>query len=382
MYNRWITPSIFESVDQSLGIVDEYTLGQRLPDQAPSILQNHWDSWVSFDDFQTIASSGMNLVRIPIGFWAYNNTGYPFIQGAAPYLDKAIGWARSTSPPLKVIIDLHGAPSSQNGFDNSGQRRSSPGWLVDGGWQGSTSQMTLDVLNTIAQKYADLSYHDVVVGIELLNEPLGYVLNNDNLRQFYREGYRRVRQVSDTVVVLQDAFLPPSSFNGFMVPSDLDVQWVAMDHHYYQVFDDESVAMVPWQHRQAVCNSVDSFTGADKWTFIGEWTAAMTDCARYLNGYGVGARYDGTYPGSKYVGSCSWESNIANWPSSYLNDTRGFIEAQMEAFEANSQGWIFWNFKTESSAEWSLFTLQENNVFPNPVTDRWFGPVCTAYYKD
>lgn len=324
----------------------------------------------------------MNLVRIPIGFWAFDNTGYPFIQGAAPYLDAAIDWARNTNPPLRVIIDLHGAPSSQNGFDNSGQRRPSPGWLVDGGWEGPTSQMTLDVLNTIAQKYAQESYQDVVVGIELLNEPLGSVLNNADLRQFYREGYGRVRQVSDTVVVLQDAFLPPSSYNGFMTPSDLNVQWVAMDHHFYQVFDQGSVSMVPWQHRQAVCNNVDSFTGADKWTFIGEWTAAMTDCAPSLNGYGVGARYDGTYPGSSYVGSCAWESNIANWPSSYLNDTRGFIEAQMEAFEANSQGWIFWTFKTEMAHEWDMFVLMDNNVFPNPVTSRWFGPVCTAYYKE
>ena len=362
--------------------MDEYTLGQHLPYEAPSILQNHWDSWVSFNDFQTIASSGMNLVRIPIGFWAYDNTGYPFVSGAAPYLDRAISWARSTIPPLKVIIDLHGAPSSQNGFDNSGQRRPSPGWLVDGGWQGPTSKMTLNVLNTIAQKYANPSYHDVVVGIELLNEPLGPVLNNADLRQFYREGYGRVRQVSDTVVVLQDAFLPPSSYNGFLSPSDMNAQWVAMDHHYYQVFDDASVAMAPWQHRQAVCNNVGSFTGSDKWTFIGEWTAAMTDCAQHLNGYGVGARYDGTYPGSTYVGSCSWESDISNWPSSYLNDTRGFIEAQLDAFEANSQGWIFWNFKTESSAEWSLFTLQEHNVFPNPVTDRWFAPVCTTYFQE
>jgi len=326
---------------------------------------------VSFDDFQRVASAGMNVVRIPIGFWAFDNTGYPFIQGAAPYLDRAIEWARQTNPPLRVIIDLHGAPSSQNGFDNSGQRRASPGWLVDGGWQGPTSQMTLGVLNTIAQKYAQDSYHDVVIGIELLNEPLGFVLNNADLRQFYREGYGRVRQVSDTTVVLQDAFLAPSSYNGFMTPSDNDVQWVSLDHHYYQVFDQGELELVPWQHRQLVCNSVDSYTGADKWTFIGEWTAAMTDCALYLNGYGRGARYDGTYPGSSYIGSCGWQDNIANWPSTYPNDTRGFIEGQMEAFEANSQGWIFWTLKTEQAHEWDMLTLMDHGVFPEPVTDRW-----------
>jgi glucan 1,3-beta-glucosidase len=38
---RWITPSIFETIDQTLGIVDEYTLCERLPHHAPQILREH-----------------------------------------------------------------------------------------------------------------------------------------------------------------------------------------------------------------------------------------------------------------------------------------------------------------------------------------------------
>jgi hypothetical protein len=37
----WITPSIFESVSQTLDIVDEYTLCERLPHAAPRILREH-----------------------------------------------------------------------------------------------------------------------------------------------------------------------------------------------------------------------------------------------------------------------------------------------------------------------------------------------------
>jgi glucan 1,3-beta-glucosidase len=158
------------------------------------------------------------------------------------------------------------------------------GWLVDGGAYGPTSQQTLGVLHTIAQKYAQTSYQDVVVGIEVLNEPTSWSFNMSDLKQFFREAYSRVRGVSDTVVVIQDAFQPPSSYNGFMTPQDMNAQWVSLDHHYYQVFDNGAVGMQPWQHRQQVCNSVGSYAGADKWTFIGEWTGAMTDCAQYLNG--------------------------------------------------------------------------------------------------
>ena len=263
----------------SQGIVDEYTLGEKLGyDAAYGVLKPHWDSWVQLGDFQKIQQSGFNLVRIPIGYWAYDNSNSPYVTGAAPYLDAAIDWARQTG--LKVIIDLHGAPGSQNGFDNSGQLLPKPLWQ-----QGNTVQQTLAVLETMQTKYGASSYDDVVAGIELLNEPLSSELNFDELKQFERDGFGQQRAVSQSrVVVIQDGFQPPSSYNGFLSPSDNNAYNVALDHHEYQVFTDELVAMQPWQHRQYVCNHASTYTGADKWTFIGEWSAAMTDCAAALNG--------------------------------------------------------------------------------------------------
>lgn len=364
----WITPSIFQKLS---GVVDEYTLGQTLGhDAALAVLREHWDTWCTWQDFNKIKQAGFNVVRIPIGFWAYDTFGTPFVQGAADYIDAAVDWSRGLG--LKIIIDLHGAPGSQNGYDNSGERLANPGWQ-----QGDTVAQTLQVLQTIANKYAQTSYQDVIIGIELLNEPLLYKLNYDEVRQFYRDGYGNVRVVSDTPVILHDGFNPPNTWNGFLTPSDANAQNVAIDHHEYQVFDNTQVAWQPWQHRQAVCNNAESYNGADKWTFVGEWTAAMTDCAPALNGYGMGARYDGTFPGSTYVGSCSWYNNIDEWPQYYKDDTRGYIEAQMEAFEARTQGWVFWNFKTEAAAEWDLSRLLDAGVFPQPLSDRKFGAICT-----
>jgi len=99
----------------------------------------------------------------------------------------------------------------------------------------------------------------------------------------------------------------------------------------------------------------------------------------HLLGYNIGARYEGIYPGSTHVGSCAMFNNVANWPQSYKDDTRGYIEAQMEAFEQKTQGWIFWNFKTEAAHEWDAFALLDAGVFPNPVTDRRFGAICNDF---
>jgi glucan 1,3-beta-glucosidase len=96
----------------------------------------------------------------------------------------------------------------------------------------------------------------------------------------------------------------------------------------------------------------------------GEWTAAMTDCATFVNGYGVGARYDGTFPGSTYVGSCDNLNAISSWSSDQRSGTTQYIQAQIQAFESYVQGWIFWNFKTESAGEWNLFGLIDAGIWP------------------
>ena len=104
----WITPSLFEEWADGTSVVDEYTLSQTLgKDETLSRLSAHWNSWITQDDFNAIAATGMNHVRIPIGYWALTPmAGDPYVQGQLDVLDKAIGWASSAG--LKVMLDLHG----------------------------------------------------------------------------------------------------------------------------------------------------------------------------------------------------------------------------------------------------------------------------------
>ena len=101
----WITPSIFSLGD---GVVDEYSYSQSVgKDKAQSSLSNHWNTWITQDDFNQIAAAGMNHVRIPLGYWALSPlNGDPYVQGQLDVLDNAVGWARSAG--LKILIDLHG----------------------------------------------------------------------------------------------------------------------------------------------------------------------------------------------------------------------------------------------------------------------------------
>ena len=61
------------------------------------------------------ANFALYRLRIPVGYWAFGNfaEGTPYVKGAEAHLDNAIGWARKNG--MKVWVDLHGAPGSQNG---------------------------------------------------------------------------------------------------------------------------------------------------------------------------------------------------------------------------------------------------------------------------
>ncbi|ODV80809.1 glycoside hydrolase family 5 protein [Suhomyces tanzawaensis NRRL Y-17324] len=370
----YITPSLFTSfekgADQSQVPVDEYHFTKQLGKQlAESRLQAHWSSWYTEKDFEQIQSLGLNFVRIPIGYWAFELLpNDPYVQGQVQYLDQALAWCRQYN--LKAWVDLHGAPGSQNGFDNSGLRTT-----ID--WQnGNNVQVTLSVLDTIFEKYGNGNYSDIVIGIELVNEPLGPSLNMDEIKDFYLQGYKNLRATgSVTPVILHDAFQQQQYWNGFATVENGDYWNVVIDHHHYQVFAADQLSWDIDQHVQVACGWGKDALKEDHWNVAGEWSAALTDCALWLNGVGRGARWSGDYDNAPYIDSCDAYTEEQNWSSEYRQNVRKYIEAQLDAFEQTG-GWVFWNWKTENAVEWDFQRLTEAGVFPQPLNKRQYPNQC------
>ena len=89
--------------------MDEYTLSKSLgKEKALAHLKQHWEAFVTKEDFEKIASAGLNHVRIPIGYWALVPLAAdePYVAGQVEYMSRAIRWAREAG--IKVTIDLHG----------------------------------------------------------------------------------------------------------------------------------------------------------------------------------------------------------------------------------------------------------------------------------
>lgn len=236
---------------------------------------------------------------------------------------------------------------------------------------------TISAFKALAKRYADDS--DVVTGVEALNEPsVPGGVNIDGLKQYYYDAWGSAREASqDTTVVLHDGFTPPESWNGFM-SSNSGVWSVMIDTHHYEVFDNGLLAMDVNKHTRNVCDfSSQHVQTSDKWIVVGEWSGAMTDCAKYLNGKGIGARYDGTMGNSQVIGSCKGKSvgSVKGLSQDARDSTRRFIEAQLDAYEKGS-GWLYWTWTTEGAPEWDMKDQLAGGVFPNPVTDRKFQSQC------
>jgi glucan 1,3-beta-glucosidase len=111
---KWMHPPLFHGVDAE----DETDLCLLLSDdEKKGRLKAHRDSYITEYDFRYIKNIGMNIVRLPVPHFVFGDRP-EFCEPYVPcieYVDKAFEWAKKTG--LKVLIDLHTAPDSQNGFD-------------------------------------------------------------------------------------------------------------------------------------------------------------------------------------------------------------------------------------------------------------------------
>ena len=154
---KWMSPALFDGTTAE----DEYYLPTQLSrDAYESRIKVHRSEYISERDFATIARMGLNTVRIPIPYFIFGDRP-PFI-GCIEELDKAFSWAEKYG--LKILIDLHTVPMSQNGFDNGG---------ISGvcKWAQYPEEVdfVVDLLGKLAGRYGK---REGLWGIEALNEPM------------------------------------------------------------------------------------------------------------------------------------------------------------------------------------------------------------------
>ena len=214
---KWMNPALFEGTTAE----DEYYLPRQLsPEVYEARIKIHRSEYITERDFTRIKSMGMDAVRIPVPYFIFGDRE-PFI-GCVEELDKAFNWAEKYG--LQILIDLHTAPDSQNGFDKGGISGVCK-WAQDP----DEVEFALSVLERLAQRYGT---RKGLLGIQPLNEPItenmwktmdiehryppadpvlaqgSAPITMDFLRKYYLDAYDRISKYmpKDKYVVIHDGF--------------------------------------------------------------------------------------------------------------------------------------------------------------------------------
>jgi glucan 1,3-beta-glucosidase len=316
---RWMVPGLYRGTDAP----DEYSLSLALGDRARSRLEQHRETFITAEDFRWIKSHGLNAVRLPVGYWALE-APKPYVESSR-FIDFAL--EQSQRNGLKLLLDLHGAPGSQNGWDHSG-RGGAVNWPKDP----KNIEETLRILETFAQKYGK---HPALFGIELLNEPCDQV-PLEILQQFYQDACARLRKYADpnVAIVFHDSFRPFAWKKFMRGPAFANV---ILDTHLYQCFSEEDKTRTALEHLAFALHrkeTLDEMQREELPTIVGEWSLAL--------------------PGRAMHGLSALQVESV---------TRAYADTQLLNYEG-TRGWFFWSYKLERASEWNFRYCVERGRLP------------------
>lgn len=346
---KWMSPELY---NDTAAEDEAYFCLQLSENEKRARLKAHRDHYITSRDFAYLAEKGINMVRIPIPFFVFEDIG-PYVH-CVEYVDKAMKWANQYG--IKVLLDLHTVPGSQNGSDNAGvcgivQWSNHPGRV----------EIALNVLERLALRYGQ---DPALFGIEVLNEPMpsdgalaklmaeiginilerypavdkeaakkNVPYDNAWLEDFYRTAYFRIRKYLPVskAVVFDDAF--DIHHYADWLAEQKDFENVMLDTHQY-------IMLADWMH---LCEpNVEEYV-----KYVGD---------RFVSEVSYGQSKVPTFCGEW----CLFNAQPGLKDESSKERKRVYsalAKAQLDAFE-NCEGWFYWCYKTHlDDPDWDCWDI-------------------------
>lgn len=351
---KWMTPNVFYNVQAD----DEYYLPYDLSKEAyETRIMMHRNEFITEGDFLKIAADGFNMVRIPVPYFIFGDR-QPYI-GCVEELDKAFNWAKAYG--LKILIDLHTAPMSQNGFDNGGLSG-----VCRWAQLPEEVEFELSVLERLAERYG---HHEALFGIEAINEPITQKMWNemnpaerfpardsemarqnqpieiDFLFNWYNEVYNRIKSLlaEDKYIVFHDAF-ELHSWKEFF--ANRNFENVILDtHQYLMIAEQNNTEQSVDGYKQYLSNMKKEIEEVAQYVevIVGEWCL--------FNSYAVGLDTKGGLNPTQVEFSDNRRLDKETLKEVYQE----LWKASLEAWNVSS-GHFYWTYKlnidTINSPDW------------------------------
>ncbi|KAJ7061463.1 glycoside hydrolase family 5 protein [Mycena amicta] len=355
----FIVPSLFQAYPSAS---DEWSLStlMRADGTLQEKMEAHYDTFITEQDIAQIAAAGLNWIRVPIPFWAvstWSDVGSnsfpdpgtpiaePFLEGVAwKYIVRLLTWARKYG--IRVNLDLHTIPGSQNGYNHSGKGGQIN--FLNGNMGVANAQRAVDYIRIITEFIAQEQWQDVVQMFGVMNEARMAIIGQDPLYAFYLEVHDMIRNITGIgaghgpYISVHDGFSGVSSWAGFMPGSDR----IILDTHPYFAFNGQP-------NDAPIATSTDPDSAGGQWperacsgwggslndsrsefgvTVAGEWSNGYNDCGLYLTGVN-GSQH--------YGGDCALWEDASQWNATVKAGVQALAEASMDALG----DWFFWTWR-------------------------------------
>ena len=170
------------------------------PDETAAFWKEFKDNYITRSDIDFIASTGANTIRLPFNYKLFTDEDYMGLTSGHDgfkRIDDVVAWCRANR--LYLILDMHDCPGSQTG-DNIDDGYGYP-WLFE---SEKSQQLFCEIWQQIAKRYKN---ETVILGYELMNEPIAHYfenkdLLNQKLEPLYKRAVKAIREVDKNHIIL------------------------------------------------------------------------------------------------------------------------------------------------------------------------------------
>nr|AIG55999.1 secreted protein [Achlya hypogyna] len=320
---------IYQNVSADLQPLGEYVvttaLGRAVADP---LFKAHRSSWITENDIKEIASFGLNTVRVPVGWWIYEDPNdsdwQAYSPGGIQYLDALINdWALKYN--VAVLVGMHGAKGSQNGEGHSAPQLPGESHFTD---DADNVYTTMQSAKFIMSRYQSSV---AFLGLEMLNEPTitpGRVYNIDRTKLiiYYTNLYSKLRAICSSCIIMLSPLLN-EQYESFgnqwanVLPTGSN-NWI--DWHKYLIwgFENWSMKDIINTGTQWIANDITLWQSRRSAPiFVGEWSLAAAEgiLGELKNGTNLNTYANRALAAMKEAKAgwtyWSWKVNATDWRS-------------------------------------------------------------------
>lgn len=238
----WMTPtSTSENVKAQADILNVLTrrFGQA---EAARLIDLYESHYFTEEDFDFCKSLGMNCLRLP--FWYRNlvDENGTLYENAFDRMDWFVEQAAKRD--MYVILDMHGAPGSQNASDHSGKDGGNEKEAQSNFFFGEDSLANQELYYSLWEKIAEHYKGNAhVAGYDLLNEPYCTYRYNSHLSDqqlhtllwdIYDTAYQKIRSIDSDHVIIMEATWNPED-----LPDPEKYNWENIMYEYHNYLYDD-----------------------------------------------------------------------------------------------------------------------------------------------